>query len=733
MRVGVQRRPVTTAYAFFAAMALSLAATNTASAQQATGDSAVFNPVTVFTKDVSRGPSADLRNQLLVHARQQGRIRVIAGLRMAMESENGLTALAAERQAAALQAMQGGVARRVLGAEAANAEPFTLIPYTSMFVTADQASALLDDPDVVSVQEDLPQPPLDAESIPLIHADALWAKADDGTGFTVAILDTGVAKTHPILSGKIKSEACYSTKSGAHIKSTCPGGVTSSTAPGSGVNCNLATPGCDHGTHVASIAAAKPSTDNIAVARGASIISINVFTRVELAKLCNNAAPCLLSYTTDQIKALERVYALRSIFKISSINMSFGSGKYAAVCDKVSPALTTAIKNLRTAGIATVIASGNNGYSGFISFPACISAAIPVGNSTKADILASSSNHSSLVHLLGPGTGVKGAVPGAAYAVKSGTSMASAHVAGGFALLKQAKPTASVNDIFAALSCSGKMIDLRTSGSTSVPLSPARPRIDLIGAYNYLLKPRHVVRNWDFSSKSEAHDWSPFRGTWAILGTRNTQTPIMAGWVGTSVENCNHSLEVSAKMKRVDPGSTFFSNSGILFKSQLDYAAHKVSGYWAAYNNCPTDTSGHCSGSASDPPGQALFWRLDNYDFENNSGTATLLCAKRAPVVVGQLNTVDIVSLGSSHTYSLNGKAICAVNDATYTAGAIMTAAFIASAGGQAYAVDYVHTVSRDSAKAAAAAALVMNPAEFIPKATPAGMAPFGSAPVPQM
>src|SRR5690348_5484624 len=104
MRVVAQHRPVT-AYAFFAAMALSLAAMSTASAQQATGDSGAFNPVTVFTKDVSRGPSADLRNQLLVHARQQGRIRVIAGLRMAMESENGLTALAAQRQALALQAM----------------------------------------------------------------------------------------------------------------------------------------------------------------------------------------------------------------------------------------------------------------------------------------------------------------------------------------------------------------------------------------------------------------------------------------------------------------------------------------------------------------------------------------------------------------------------------------------------------------------------------------------------
>lgn len=724
-----QGRLAVTSYVFCVALTFSFLTIKSASAQP--DDTAVFNPITAFTRDISAPRAADLRDQLLLRARQQGRIRVIVGLAMAMQPEDALSAAAAQRQSDTLRATQDGIARRVLGAAASNAEAFTLIPYMSMFVTADQAAVLLDDPDVVSVQEDLPQPPLDVQSIPLIHADSIWTKGDDGTGYMVAILDTGVAKTHPILSGKVKAEACYSTNNGTHIKSTCPRGVTSSTASGSGVNCNLSTPECDHGTHVASIAAAKQSIDNIGVARGASIISINVFTRVDVASSCNNAAPCLLSYTTDQIKALQHVYDLRNTHKISSVNMSLGDGKYTAVCDNVSPALATAIQRLQSAGIATLIASGNRGYSGAVSFPACISAAIAVGSSTKADLLASNSNHSTLVKLLAPGTSIKGAVPGTGYAVKSGTSMAAPHVTGTFALLKEAKPTATANDIYTALSCSGKMIDSRVSGSTTVPLSPARPRIDLIGAYNYLLKPPHVARDWDFSSKAEALDWSPFRGTWAIAGGRNTQTPIMAGWVGTSVDSCSHSLEVTAKMTRVDPGKTFFSNSGIIFKSQLDYAARKVSGYWVAYNNCPTDTSGKCSGNSSDPPGQAVFWRLDSYDLVSNSGTATLLCAKRANVIVGKLNTVNIVSNGSSHTYSLNGSAICTVNDATYPDGPIMTAAFIATAGGQAYAVDYLHTISRDTAKSPSA--MVMNPAEFAPKAAPAGMTPFGSAPAPQM
>ena len=51
------------------------------------------------------------------------------------------------------------------------------------------------------------------------------------------------------------------------------------------------------------------------------------------------------------------------------------------------PALTTAITKLRNAGIATIVASGNDGFDGAISKPACISTAIPVGNTRKDDRL----------------------------------------------------------------------------------------------------------------------------------------------------------------------------------------------------------------------------------------------------------------------------------------------------------------------------------------------------------
>ena len=163
--------------------------------------------------------------------------------------------------------------------------------------------------------------------------------------------------------------------------------------------------GCIHGTHVASIAAGGTSAADIGVARGASLIAVQVFIEATAAAACGTAtAPCALSFTTDQIKGLQRVYALRKTLKISSANMSLGGGQYAAACDSVSAALTTAMTNLRGAGIAVLAAAGNNGYNGSISSPGCISQAIAVGATTKQDLLASYSNHSSLVQLLAPGS-----------------------------------------------------------------------------------------------------------------------------------------------------------------------------------------------------------------------------------------------------------------------------------------------------------------------------------------
>ena len=287
-----------------------------------------------------------------------------------------------------------------------------------------------------------------------------------GAGQAIAILDTGVDKTHPFFTtggNKVVSEACYSSNVSGQSSTVCPGGVEESTAEGSGIDCTAAAAGytgaisnCRHGTHVAGIAAGNDGGADIGVAKDADIIAIQVFSLFPNS----NAA---LTWTSDQIKGLERVYELRNTHSIAAVNMSLGGGQYFSPCD--SDARKAIIDTLAAAGIATVIAAGNNGYTDSVCAPGCISSAITVGATEDDDDVASFSNIASFVDLLAPGVGIRSSTPGGSTANYSGTSMATPHVAGAWALMKQQMPTASVDDIRARLRETGILDDDQRDGA----------------------------------------------------------------------------------------------------------------------------------------------------------------------------------------------------------------------------------------------------------------------------
>jgi hypothetical protein len=225
---------------------------------------------------------------------------------------------------------------------------------------------------------------------------------------------------------------------------------------------------------VAGIAAGRGSTFS-GIARDAKLIAINVFSRFTGSANCAGAGedPCTKSFTSDQIKGLERVLALSSTMRIASVNMSLGGGSSTTNCD--TDPRKAAIDNLRAAGIATVIASGNDGSTNAVGFPACISSAITVGSTTKSDTMSSFSNSSPLVELLAPGSSINSSVPGGGFAVFNGTSMATPHVAGAWADLKEVSPSASVSTILSALQSTGKPITDARNGVT-------KPRIRVLTA-----------------------------------------------------------------------------------------------------------------------------------------------------------------------------------------------------------------------------------------------------------
>lgn len=686
------------------------------------------HPITIYTKAASTGQNDGSAQDLLRIAREAGRIRVIIGLNMSMKMEHTLSRQQAEAQAAVLRSMQRRVADRVLGSsEAQKEDRFDFIPYMSMFVTPAQLGRLVGDPDVVSIQEDVQDEPLLAQSTTLVHARDLWLKSILGTGQTMAVLDTGVDKSHPMFAGKVVSEACYSTTDAAtNMASVCPGGVPATTAPGSGVHCSTAWKGCDHGTHVAGITLGK-TAGKFGMAPNSRLIAVQVFSR----KTTTNV---VTSFQTDQIKGLQRVYALRNTFKIAAVNMSLGGGFYSAACDAAFPAITTAISNLRSAGIATIIASGNNGYNGYISRPACVSTAVAVGNTTKSDLVWRSSNHSSLLKLVAPGTAINSSVPGGTYASKTGTSMAAPHVAGAFGQLRHAKSAATVDEMLEALTCTGKTIDKRfVSGGTPTAVSPPVPRIDMIGAYNYLLNPPVVARSWPFTSAWEYFDWSIIRGGWRVAGGNLVQTPRLSGWAGTKVSNCNTKVQISARLRRIDPDTSQYWNSGILFKVKTDLFNSRVSGYWVAYNDCPTRSDGVCTGDPTDPRGQAVFWVVTDLDLDSGfASAASLKCTKGIPIAPSGYNTIRVVSNGTTHVYYLNGKLVCAVTDGSYTSGdVVLQAAFPSDTTGQYLAYDHVaitaYQASTTSMADVLAEAGAMTPASLAPAATPSNMSIRGS------
>jgi subtilisin family serine protease len=187
--------------------------------------------------------------------------------------------------------------------------------------------------------------------------------------------------------------------------------------------------------------------------------------------------------------------------------------------DDIEKAFAQHVATLRSAGTATVIATGNDGLDDGVGIPSCQSRAISVGNTTLApncpfgqefglscpegtpleDMVHVSSNSASFAPvLLAPGTHICSSVA-AGYAVPAnaqckngdgsvaagvaawtGTSMAAPLVAGAFAVLKQfaseRNKGASVNALFTDLASSG--VNVTAKGVT-------RPRVDVWAALNW--------------------------------------------------------------------------------------------------------------------------------------------------------------------------------------------------------------------------------------------------------
>lgn len=338
---------------------------------------------------------------------------------------------------------------------------YKVLPYSFDRISGKSSLvALLNDPTVKAVYPNKKSTTQLTESLGLIKQPQAVSLGFSGAGTTVVVLDTGVNYTHSAFG--------------------------SCTAPNTGTNCRVVsafdTASNDnqlddngHGTNVSGIVAG--------VAAQTKIAGIDVFSGAS-------------AYDADIIAGLNWALNNATALNIKAVNMSLGSSiRNTSTCTN---SYTTVFANLRNAGIAPVVASGNDGYTNGVATPACTAGAVAVGavydanlggltwgkrpnqctdSTTYADkVTCFSNSHSTLLTLLAPG-----ALINAAGITQGGTSQAAPHVAGAIAVLRAAN--AAPNDTVTQT--------VNRLASTGTPITDTRngvikPRIDLLAAVSSL-------------------------------------------------------------------------------------------------------------------------------------------------------------------------------------------------------------------------------------------------------
>lgn len=362
---------------------------------------------------------------------------------------------------------------------------FRLQPAFSATVDREALAALAARPEVRWVEHEELWHAMTAEGIPLIHADVLQSEGYDGTGTSVAIIDTGIDPTHPALGGG-------PIPNGKIVYGKDTADINDQDGP---IDCGT------HGTAVASIAAGLPyqwdTGQSFAggVAPGASI----------LAYKASPSDQCGSFFSGDVVEAIEDAILHRDQYNVAAINLSIGGGSFDGPCDSRNSSYATAIDDATQAGIAVFVAAGNENNKGALDAPACVSNAVSVGsvydssftvfppgiqycgNDSCTEILCTDenpisvktvtcySNSDEYLDLLAPSELLTAALAHGTVGDFGGTSGATPYATGSAALIHQALPSLDPTQIRLLLGMSGEMITDDANGVT-------RPMLDLTAA-----------------------------------------------------------------------------------------------------------------------------------------------------------------------------------------------------------------------------------------------------------
>jgi subtilisin family serine protease len=293
-------------------------------------------------------------------------------------------------------------------------------------LTPEQVSALRSDPRVAYVEPDAEVrlfttqtanlfswglDRIDDADLPL---DQSYTYTASGAGVNAYILDSGINLNHVDLVGH------------SNYIPNGNGGDFVNDGRGDASDCH------GHGTHVAGTVGGLYS----GVAKGATIW---------MGRVVNCSGGGTASMVIDGMN-----WIAANGQKPGVVNMSLGYGNVQAVAD--------AATNLVAAGFTVAVAAGNGNFAGqpidaCTEAPAKAPNVITVGSTTSSDAESSFSNYGTCVDILAPGSAIYSSDYSNVNQVvtKSGTSMASPHVAGVAALYLSTNTTATPAQVTAAI------------------------------------------------------------------------------------------------------------------------------------------------------------------------------------------------------------------------------------------------------------------------------------------
>ncbi|MFF3492619.1 S8 family serine peptidase [Streptomyces sp. NPDC002795] len=327
-----------------------------------------------------------------------------------------------------------------------------------------------------------------ADSTKQVRADEAWAAGYDGKGTKVAVLDTGADTGHPDLKGRVAESKNFTDSADADDHQ-------------------------GHGTHTASTvggSGAASGGKEKGVAPGATLLN---------GKVLDDGGSGATSWIIAGMQwAVEK--------KADVVSMSLGNPGELDCSDPMSQATQELARSSKDT--LFVVAAGNTGPAvNTVSSPGCVPEVLTVGAVDSDDETANFSSRSPVrrTHTLkpeiaAPGVAIKAAAAGGrgvyAYQSMSGTSMATPHVAGAAALVKQRHPDWTARQIKQALVASADADipgDVREAGGG---------RLDVKAAVDQKVLGADAVQGGTFNWPQDSSD----RTTVQVPYTNTTDKPV---------------------------------------------------------------------------------------------------------------------------------------------------------------------------------------------------------------